>query len=147
MKTDCLRMAGPFNESLPTSEDYELWLRFAQQFEIGAVAEVLVENRVFSDNLMQDAQHYAHRLSVLQSVIARGAAAVSPALARQAYARTYLSMGYELLQARQFAPARTALLKGWCHQPTLWPLYRYLPTMLLPDPLLRVLLDRRAAKA
>lgn len=45
IKRQCLERSGGFDERLPSSEDWELWLRLAQHFAFDYVDEVLVHLR------------------------------------------------------------------------------------------------------
>ena len=121
-----METAGRFNESLRSSEDYDFWLRFCQLFQVGYLPEVLVDVRQFGDNLTQEGRHYETHLQVLKSVAENGVRKVSPMVIRRAYARTYLSMGYDFLVGGRFSSARAAFLKSWRYNPASWRLYRCL---------------------
>lgn len=43
VKKSCFMDVGGFMESLPVSEDYDLWIRICRKFSVGHIAEVLTE--------------------------------------------------------------------------------------------------------
>jgi glycosyltransferase involved in cell wall biosynthesis len=61
MRADALRGLGGFNEALATSEDWELYLRLSEQYEVEYVPEVLVRIRTHRDarlgDRIDDARH------------------------------------------------------------------------------------------
>lgn len=46
----CLDFVGPLNESIPRSDDYELWLRVSRRFPIGHVGTALAIYRIHESN-------------------------------------------------------------------------------------------------
>lgn len=54
MRTAVLRTLGGFNEALATSEDWELYLRLADQYEVEYVPEVLVRIRTHREARLGD---------------------------------------------------------------------------------------------
>jgi glycosyltransferase involved in cell wall biosynthesis len=44
--TDCFRDVGGFDESLPTTQDYDLWFRLARKYEFIHVPRILVKYRI-----------------------------------------------------------------------------------------------------
>jgi len=51
---ECLETVGTFDTSLPTREDYELWIRVTEQYSVGYVDEILVTKREQMDSLSKD---------------------------------------------------------------------------------------------
>ena len=140
-----LDIVGRFDESLSSSEDYELWLRFCRRFPAAYVRDVLVTVQRHSGNLTGDAQaNYAMHLAVLDRVTtARGNPIPSEVVSR-AYANTYFQIGYDYLVQRRFAQAQEALLKSWRYNPASRLVYRYLAASMLPGQVLNAVLDQRA---
>ncbi len=46
MRTDTVRALGGFSTDLPSSEDWELWLRLARHGQVGCVPEILADYRI-----------------------------------------------------------------------------------------------------
>jgi hypothetical protein len=60
---------GPYSETFPTSQDYELWLRIASRFEIANLPDRLLRLRVHSGSLtakVGSRAAYGHRMRVEQ---------------------------------------------------------------------------------
>ena len=53
----CFDACGKFLEDLPTTQDYELWFRFAMRFPFLHVPETLVEQRAHSGQRSRHARH------------------------------------------------------------------------------------------
>ena len=129
----CLDEIGGFDESLTTSEDYELWLRFCQRFPVGYVPEILVTVRRHADNLTSE--HWrgqrAHLL-VLDRMKQRFGDQIPPAVLNRAYALTHLQIGYGHLLRGRIRLAREELVRSWRYRPLSGRVYRYLLASLLP---------------
>jgi glycosyltransferase involved in cell wall biosynthesis len=54
-KKSCLQSVGLMNEEFIHCEDYEYWLRFAENSRMGFVARMLVRRRLHGSNAMNDA--------------------------------------------------------------------------------------------
>jgi glycosyltransferase involved in cell wall biosynthesis len=51
VRADAIAAVGPFDETLPNAQDYELWLRLAEQYDFVPVNEVQVRYRVSTQSL------------------------------------------------------------------------------------------------
>ena len=143
----CLDEVGSFNESLKTSEDYELWLRFCQRFQVGHVEEVLVKVRRHSGNITSDDQTTCeNHLAVLNSVKSRFKGRIPKSVMHKAYARTYRHMGYNHLLHRRFKESQWALLQSLQFDPFSPATYRYWAASLLPKKILNGLLTQRSPR-
>ena len=148
MRKVCLDEIGYFNESLKTSEDYELWLRFCLRFQVSYVSKVLVKVRRHSGNITSDDQTTCeNHLAVLNSVKSRLQNRVPKSVMRKAYARTYRHMGYNHLLHRRFKESQWALLQSLQLDPFSPSTYRYWAASLLPKKILNGLLTQRSPKA
>jgi len=58
VKRECLEKVGLFREDLRISEDYDLWLRIADEYEIGFLDEPLVIRNRHGSNLTEDRYLY-----------------------------------------------------------------------------------------
>ena len=100
--------AGWFDERLAACEDWDLWLRLAEQHQFAYVNEPLTEIRVHDSNMTLDAsQMYASSLQVRELVIRRGrrkeavtqAQAILLPAAHRAYEVGDISRARELFRA------------------------------------------------
>jgi hypothetical protein len=68
VRTDTIRNGGFFDESLHSSEDYDLWLTLARDHPIAAVPVVVTNYRMHSlqNSHIQWARHYENNLRVLE---------------------------------------------------------------------------------
>jgi len=78
MRASALRALGGFNGALATSEDWELYLRLAERFEIGCVPETVVRIRTHAAARLGDRIDEARRVEEL--VLDRYGAAMEPRL-------------------------------------------------------------------
>ena len=56
IRSECFETVGPFDESLPTSIDYDMWLRIAERFEFEYIDEPLLNYRVYAAQLSKNWQ-------------------------------------------------------------------------------------------
>ncbi|MBE0575119.1 MAG: glycosyltransferase [Desulfuromonadales bacterium] len=54
VRKKCLEKCGVFNEDYPPCEDFDLWLRIVQQFEVGILEDVLVSYRSHCDGISRN---------------------------------------------------------------------------------------------
>lgn len=107
-----LRAAGGFNRSQRVNEDYDLWLRLANEVEFDYVDEVLVRKRAVASSLTHVYPLECH-LQDLRSIdywVARRADLFPPnsAPVRRRRARALARIGYHRLYQRDFRGARQA---------------------------------------
>lgn len=57
IKRECFRTVGLFDETLKASEDWDMWLRISEKYEIDYVNEVLVNIRRHSSNMQGNFDH------------------------------------------------------------------------------------------
>jgi glycosyltransferase involved in cell wall biosynthesis len=84
MRADVVRALGGFNEALATSEDWELYLRLAERYEVEYVPDVLVRIRTHREARLGDRIDEARKVEEL--VLGRYGARMSAAL-RSLYLR------------------------------------------------------------
>ncbi len=51
IKADCFETVGMFDESMPFAEDYDMWIRIAQEFEFDFVRSPLVNYRIHRNSI------------------------------------------------------------------------------------------------
>lgn len=96
---------GVFSPEIELAIDFDLWLRVARQYQFDYIDEVLVKYRTGHGNL---SRRLNDRLMIALAMMRRcidrrgGSAEVGEEVVREAWASTYLSMGYI---TRQHEPA------------------------------------------
>ncbi len=111
---------GTFNESLPSVEDYDMWLRIAGVAEIGIVPEPLASYREWAGQMSHKRQRMLDcELEVLAAALAR-----HPDLAetlrrgmRRRYAALHDTVGYRNLQDGALGQALAKFLLAIRHDP------------------------------
>ncbi len=69
IKTEILRRIGGFDESLPTAEDTNLYIRIAKEYDVYGVDEVLVKRRRHIGNLSEKTDIVRGTLDSLEKII------------------------------------------------------------------------------
>lgn len=54
VRWECLERVGGFDPSLPSRQDYDLWIRITEHYKVGYVDEILVDKREQSDSISKD---------------------------------------------------------------------------------------------
>jgi glycosyltransferase involved in cell wall biosynthesis len=93
-------------------EDYELWIRLAQQAECGLLDEPLVEIRAHASTSAGRREVIQAYLAIYARVARTASAADDRRLARQQLATTRLRLANHLIGRRQFGPAFAALFSA-----------------------------------
>lgn len=57
LKRSCLEKTGLFDENLGAYEDWDMWLRIAQEFEFDYTEEIILQIRQHPDNMQKDIIH------------------------------------------------------------------------------------------
>ncbi len=144
VRREVFERAGPFDERLTVSVDYDLWLRVARHFAFDYVDEPLVRYRVGHASLSQRREH---RMTTVLGIMRRfldeqgGRALIPPETVRRAWAETYCS-----LALAQLPRSRIAALASGLRAVAIWPgcrpAWRTVANALLPETVSRGL--RRA---
>jgi glycosyltransferase involved in cell wall biosynthesis len=112
-----------FDESLRRVEDLDLWLKFAQCYNIIGTDSVLTRYRIMPTGLSSDPSLVLeHRLAVLQRHFGKEAVDDTcwMTVARQAFGRSYLAAAYEYLQLRDVEQAYYHVRKAFETSPELF---------------------------
>jgi glycosyltransferase involved in cell wall biosynthesis len=104
MRASALRALGGFNNALTTSEDWELYLRLAERFDIGSVPETVVRIRTHRAARLGDRIDEARRVEEL--VLDRYGASMEPRL-RSLY---YQKIGGKLCRTGAVREGRARIL-------------------------------------
>jgi glycosyltransferase involved in cell wall biosynthesis len=106
LRKNCLQKVGLFDENLPRSQDFDLWLRIANVFLFEYVPEPLYK-------------YYIHenRISTNLDVLSRGLEIVAKKykdlpLSKTAYSKEYMSLGVMFCLAGNAKEGRKALVKS-----------------------------------
>jgi hypothetical protein len=137
VRRQCLEEVGLFNEVLPVSEDFNLWLRIAARWEIAIVPEVLavVKKRPGSLSVTTPSQERLHSgVAALEHVRSR-CPALSPVeqhALRLALAERIYFYGSYLLSTGAKANSRKYLASALELQSTHWRAFTKLALSFLP---------------
>ncbi len=136
----CLESLGGFDASAVPSEDYDLWLRCAQDFLVGYVPQVLATIRRHGGNLTNGINvSYEAHLKVLQRIYAKSSDHTLRVLIKKACAATYQRIGHDYLVQSEFSQARAAWYRSLQHDALRLKVYGYLAVSLLPQPMVHQL--------
>jgi sugar transferase (PEP-CTERM/EpsH1 system associated) len=119
----CLEAVGWFDEDprLISVEDYDLWLRIAERFEVLGIERPLVRYRVHPAGISRNTDRsYGGERLVLEKAVARraGTAPVPPGRWRRRLAQLYFEWGHEHFHADRLREARGKLWTAWRLQPS-----------------------------
>ena len=137
-RASAVREAGDFDSSLVTGcEDHDLWLRLARHHSFAYTAEPLTVYRLHASNMTRN--HL--RMGQASLKVTRKALGADPKLRAAIGARRVDhhvadlegSVGYLLLQSRQFRQAREHLWRGVRLDPRAIHLWRFWISSMLPD--------------
>jgi hypothetical protein len=137
VRRQCLEKIGLFNEALPVSEDFNLWLRIAARWEIAIVPEVLAIAKKRSGNLSETIppqERLRSGVAALQHVRAScsGLSAAEQHALRLALAERIYFYGSYLLSTGAKTASRKHLTSALELQSTHWRAFAKLALSFLP---------------
>jgi glycosyltransferase involved in cell wall biosynthesis/putative flippase GtrA len=114
VRRSVLEQVGPFDETLASSEDLELWLRIARGHTCAFLDMVGHGYRRHPASLMQEGtdRHPLARIEVLRRQLAAGITAADRRVIRGWLASNYCSLGYLEERRGHFDPARQYYLES-----------------------------------
>lgn len=127
---EALDRVGMFDESFKAAENWDLWIRIAQKYQVAFVNQPLVRYLRHSGNMSQDTKHMSEATWAILQKHLPSRAAVSRELRNiydMAYAQYYYTLGVCAVSNRQYCLARKLFCQSWR--------YRF----LYKDSLLRIL--------
>jgi glycosyltransferase involved in cell wall biosynthesis len=148
VRRECLDQVGLFNESLAVSEDFELWLRIAAQWDIAVVPEVLAVREIRPEGLSVSTRpeiYLEHGIAALENVkaVCRGLSRNEAHALQNAIAeRTYI-YGSHLLASGRRRESRTKLISVLQRRPADWRAWIKYGLTFLPSGLSGRLIERR----
>ncbi len=100
VRRQCFEAVGEFDETVPSAEDWDMWIRIAKQYEFAVVKEPLVRYRIHTESSSHNLKlHLQSRLSVIEKSFQDGFAdEIKGGSKNRAYGLSYLSVAYRALQ-------------------------------------------------
>ncbi|MFG6661054.1 glycosyltransferase family 2 protein [Sulfitobacter sp. 915] len=112
---------GPFDEALPQLQDYDLWIRVCQRYNVDYVSDVMVRYRLH-ENKKQISNSVANNLYAIQRIDDKYEELINklPRYQRRwRFSLRYNSMGKRNLYVGNSRSARRLFIKGFVHFPNL----------------------------
>jgi glycosyltransferase involved in cell wall biosynthesis len=106
LKRTCLEKVGLFDESLPSFQDRDLWIRISREFQFDYVQEPLLNYFVHPQKVWTNLEALTKGLEIMLRKYGS-----SPAFRKQCSSR-YLEFGVCFCEARQIQNGRRALLRS-----------------------------------
>jgi glycosyltransferase involved in cell wall biosynthesis len=106
LKRKCLEQVGMFDETLPCSQDYDLWLRVASAFSIECIGEPLFKYHIHQSQITTDLEALDKGLQLI--VTKYRAFGVS----RKYFSERYLELGIKRCLTRDIGRGRTAFMRA-----------------------------------
>jgi hypothetical protein len=120
-----LEKVGLFDETLPSFQDRDLWIRIAREFQFDYVQEPQLTYFVHSERVWTNLEALTTGLEIMLKKYGS-----SPAFKRQC-SRRYLEFGVRLCQASQMGRGRAALARSIVLDPYRLQPYLYLALTVL----------------
>ncbi|HUW82368.1 MAG TPA: glycosyltransferase family A protein [Phycisphaerae bacterium] len=131
--------AAGFDESLPTNEDYDLWLRLALQYPFGLVSRVLCKRRTHRCSLSRNGRsgNLLRKTALLEDFYHRyGDGRIGRRIAHRRLGKVHYSAGKSLLKDGCFHQARYLLQRSLHYRsiaPKTWALFLLSATLAFAD--------------
>jgi glycosyltransferase involved in cell wall biosynthesis len=106
LKRSSLEKVGLFDESLPSFQDYDLWIRISRDFQFDYVQEPLLNYFIHPKKVWTNLEALTQGLEIMLRKYGSSAAF------RKQCSRRYLEFGVKLCEASQMGSGRRALLKS-----------------------------------
>ena len=134
----CLEEAGFFDETIPTAEDLDLWLRLSYRYPIAVVSTPLTIKRQREDGLSSDPRAATIcRIQLFENALAnfQDLSAENRRLLRTILSKCYLDLGYDDFSQMDWKHARRPLLTSMKYDWTRGMSLAYLAATYLPVPI------------
>ena len=106
LKRSCLEKVGLFDETLPSFQDRDLWIRISREFHFDYVQEPLLNYFLHSDKVWTNLEALTRGLEIMVDKYGS-----FPTFRKQCGSR-YLAFGLRFCEASQMGKGRLALLKS-----------------------------------
>ena len=134
----CLEEVGCFDETIPTAEDLDLWLRLSYRYPIAVVSTPLTIKRQREDGLSSDPRAATIcRIQLFENALAnfQDLSAENRRLLRTILSKCYLDLGYDDFSQMDWKHARRPLLTSMKYDWTRGMSLAYLAATYLPVPI------------
>ena len=119
VRKNCFKQLGGFDSQLKSAEDWEMWIRIAEKFEIKTVQEYLVYYRIYSGSSSHNLQlHLEGRIAVIERTFSRLPESLVK-LKSTALGRAYLSVAWRTLMTDDYETGLALRYQAICHNPSL----------------------------
>ena len=147
VRREVLKRVGHFSENLRITEDYDLWLRIAQEHSVCFVDRPLVTRRRTADNLTNDRYLYAHSsLTLHEKLLAMNEGhPLRRAIIQRKLNADRFNLGYLLFTQSRMKEARKSMGPTVFCKEYAAPALLYIGLSFLPLPLLNALRRNKQA--
>jgi glycosyltransferase involved in cell wall biosynthesis len=112
LKRECLAKVGLFDETLPCSQDYDLWMRIAKQFRFACVQAPLFKYSIHNDKISTNTDARTKGLELIQSKY-------SSSISGKYFSNAYNDLGIKHCLAGDMNRGRTTFIKAITFSPCL----------------------------
>jgi glycosyltransferase involved in cell wall biosynthesis len=149
VRRECLEEVGPFNESLITSEDFNLWLRIAARSEIAVVPEALAVREICPTGLSRSTKpdiYLQNAIAALEDVklVSGGLSSGESRALEKAIAERYYVYGSFLLASGLRGESRKQLSNAIRRRPADWRAWIKMGLSCLPGSMFREVMEMRS---
>jgi glycosyltransferase involved in cell wall biosynthesis len=111
IRRSCLEKVGYFDESLAVCEDFDMWIRVAEYFEIDYQDMILAKIRQHAGSLLHSdrERHFQSLIALQNKILPYFLKEFKPKSFHRKYYRLYLSFGLEYLSANRSKKAKQKL--------------------------------------
>jgi len=132
VRKKCLDAVGMFDESLPMSIDWDLWLRISTRYDFYYLDEVTYLWREWGGQLSRDYRgRYENTIKIMEEFIAKHPDLLPPKVIHEAWADTYVGRGNSLATGEgDLLGALHDYLRAILHKPSFAPAWKSLAKLL-----------------
>jgi glycosyltransferase involved in cell wall biosynthesis len=106
MKRECVQKIGMFDETLPSFQDYDLWIRISKHFRIECVSEPLFRFYCHGQRIWTDLEALRAGMELMLSKYG------DSRIVRKQFSHRYLYLGVRYCEAGDIRKGRTAFLRA-----------------------------------
>ena len=134
VRRECFESVGIFDEGLPMSVDYDLWLRISTRYEFRALDRVTYFYRQWPGQMSHDLEtRYNCAVRIMNRFIDANPGLVDPVTVAEAWAHTFVGRG-ESIRVLDRRPLRalTYYARAIQHRPRYLPAWKGVAKLVLP---------------
>jgi glycosyltransferase involved in cell wall biosynthesis len=118
IKRECFEDLGTFDEKLPRSIDYELWLRFSTHYEFYYLPEVTTYYRLWEGQMSQDkAKRLKYALMIMDNFINKNPGLIKKNIIRNAWCHAFTTRGRYKVYCSEYVEAIGYFLSALRYKP------------------------------